>query len=96
MSQPQSEYLVFVDESGSPTMGNVDPQYPLFVLAFLIVKKSDYVAHITPAPYWLVGIAARTAQPGFRRGKAEVACEERAGRWMGTKMFSVTPKNKRP
>ena len=49
MSHPQSEYLVFVDESGSPTMGNVDPQYPLFVLAFFIVKKSDYVAHITPA-----------------------------------------------
>ena len=49
MSRPQSEYLVFVDESGSPSMGNVDPQYPLFVLAFFIVKKSDYVAHITPA-----------------------------------------------
>lgn len=49
MSNLKSEYLVFVDESGSPTMGNIDPQYPLFVLAFFIVKKSDYVAHITPA-----------------------------------------------
>ncbi|MDH4234976.1 MAG: DUF3800 domain-containing protein [Gallionella sp.] len=49
MSKLQSEYLVFVDESGSHTMGNIDPQYPLFVLAFFIVKKSDYVAHITPA-----------------------------------------------
>lgn len=49
MSQPQSEYLVFVDESGSPTMGTIDPQYPLFVLAFLIVRKTDYVSHITPA-----------------------------------------------
>lgn len=46
---PQSEYLVFVDESGSPTMGNIDPQYPLFVLAFFIVRKSDSVGHITPA-----------------------------------------------
>lgn len=45
----KSEYLVFVDESGSPTMGNIDPQYPLFVLAFFIVKKSDYATHITPA-----------------------------------------------
>lgn len=49
MNHPQSEYLVFVDESGSPTMGNIDPLYPLFVLAFFIVRKSDYVAHITPA-----------------------------------------------
>lgn len=49
MSAPLSEYLVFVDESGSPTMGKIDPQYPLFVLAFFIVKKNDYVAHITPA-----------------------------------------------
>ena len=49
MSNLQSEYLVFVDESGSPTMGNIDPQYPLFVLAFFIVKKNDYVGHITPA-----------------------------------------------
>ena len=49
MSNLKSEYLVFVDESGSHTMGNVDLQYPLFVLAFFIVKKSDYVAHITPA-----------------------------------------------
>lgn len=49
MGKFQSEYLVFVDESGSHTMGNIDPQYPLFVLAFFIVKKSDYVAHITPA-----------------------------------------------
>ena len=49
MSNAKSEYLVFVDESGSPGMGNIDPQYPLFVLAFFIVKKSDYVSKITPA-----------------------------------------------
>lgn len=49
MSQPQSDFLVFVDESGSPGLGNIDPQYPLFVLAFFIVKKSDYVEQITPA-----------------------------------------------
>ena len=44
-----SEYMVFVDESGSPSMGNIDPNYPLFVLAFLIVKKDDYVSSLTPA-----------------------------------------------
>jgi Protein of unknown function (DUF3800) len=45
-----SEYLVFVDESGSPSMGgHIDPQYPLFVLAFLIVKKVDYIYGVSPA-----------------------------------------------
>jgi Protein of unknown function (DUF3800) len=42
-------YMVFVDESGSPGMGNIDPHYPLFVLAFFIVKKSDYSTHIATA-----------------------------------------------
>ena len=49
MATRLSEYLVFVDESGSPSMGNIDPEYPLFVLAFLIVKKADYVSTVTPA-----------------------------------------------
>ncbi len=51
MSNPNySDYLVFVDESGSPHMGGeIDPQYPLFVLAFLIVKKSDYIEKVCPA-----------------------------------------------
>jgi len=49
VSAVRSDYLVFVDESGSPGMGNIDPQYPLFVLAFFIVKKNDYASHITPA-----------------------------------------------
>lgn len=50
MNQAFSDYLVFVDESGSPSMGgNIDPQYPLFVLAFLLVKKSDYAQVVCPA-----------------------------------------------
>lgn len=45
-----SDYLIFVDESGSPSMGgSIDPQYPLFVLAFLLVKKSDYAQVVCPA-----------------------------------------------
>ncbi|NDP57745.1 MAG: DUF3800 domain-containing protein [Oxalobacteraceae bacterium] len=43
-----SDYLVFVDESGSPTLGNIDPDYPVLVLAFLIVRKHDYSTHIVP------------------------------------------------
>lgn len=44
-----SDYLVFVDESGSPTMGNVDPDFPLLVLAFMIVRKDEYLRDIVPS-----------------------------------------------
>jgi hypothetical protein len=50
MTPAFSDYLVFVDESGSPSMGgHIDPQYPLFVLAFLLVRKSDYAQSVCPA-----------------------------------------------
>lgn len=48
-SKAFSDYLVFVDESGSPAMGNIDPDYPLLVLAFMIVRKDMYLAEIVPA-----------------------------------------------
>lgn len=48
-SKKFSDYLVFVDESGSPTLGNIDPDYPILVLAFLIVRKTDYQTEIVPA-----------------------------------------------
>ncbi len=44
-----SDYLVFVDESGSPAMGNIDPDFPLLVLAFMVVRKDQYLAEIVPA-----------------------------------------------
>jgi len=44
-----SDYLVFVDESGSPSLGNVDPDFPLLVLAFMIVRKDQYLSQIVPA-----------------------------------------------
>ncbi len=50
MNQVFNDYLIFADESGSPSMGgNIDPQYPLFVLAFLLVKKADYAQVVCPA-----------------------------------------------
>lgn len=56
MAQPEqftdqkfSEYLVFVDESGGPTLKEIDPNFPLLVLAFLIAKKADYVGAVCPA-----------------------------------------------
>jgi Protein of unknown function (DUF3800) len=44
-----SDYIVFVDESGSPTLSPMDPDYPIFVLAFCIVNKWAYVNLIKPA-----------------------------------------------
>ena len=44
-----SDYLVFVDESGSPSLGNIDPDFPLLVLAFMIVRKDRYLREIVPA-----------------------------------------------
>ena len=48
-TKPFSDYLVFVDESGSPTLGNIDPDFPLLVLAFMIVRKDTYLRDIVPA-----------------------------------------------
>ncbi len=44
-----SDYIVFVDESGSASLSGVDPDFPLFVLAFIIVRKEVYSREIVPA-----------------------------------------------
>ena len=44
-----SDYIVFVDESGSPTLSPVDPHYPIFVLIFCVVAKQVYAEKIQPA-----------------------------------------------
>jgi hypothetical protein len=43
-----SNYLVFVDESGDHGLRNIDPAYPVFVLAFCVLAKEDYVSRVTP------------------------------------------------
>jgi hypothetical protein len=48
-AKPFSDYLVFVDESGSPSMGRIDPDFPLLVLAFMIVRKDEYAQQVVPA-----------------------------------------------
>ncbi|CAJ2866415.1 DUF3800 domain-containing protein [Burkholderia pseudomallei] len=47
--QKYSDYIVFVDESGSPSLGNIDPDFPLLVLAFMIIRKDQYMKEIVPA-----------------------------------------------
>jgi len=43
-----SDYLVFVDESGDHNLTQIDPQFPVFVLLFAILRKDDYVNRVCP------------------------------------------------
>ena len=44
-----SDFFVFVDESGDHGMVSIDPQFPVFALVFVIIKKIDYIQKILPA-----------------------------------------------
>lgn len=46
---PHSDYIVFVDESGDHSLESVNPDYPIFVLAFCILPTAACVDQITPA-----------------------------------------------
>ena len=37
-----SEYIIFVDESGTPMTTKIDEDFPIFSLQFLVIKKADY------------------------------------------------------
>jgi hypothetical protein len=44
-----SKYIVYVDESGDHSLQSIDPQYPVFVLAFCVFHKRYYSEVIVPA-----------------------------------------------
>lgn len=44
-----SDYIIFADESGSPVLEGVDPDYPVFVLVFVLVRKDVYANTLVPA-----------------------------------------------
>ncbi|ALP53302.1 hypothetical protein Tel_09110 [Candidatus Tenderia electrophaga] len=44
-----SDYIVYVDESGDHSLTSIDPEYPVFVLAFCIFHKRHYAEAIVPA-----------------------------------------------
>ncbi len=44
-----SDFIIYADESGDHGLVNVDPQFPVFCLALIIIKKSDYIDQIVPA-----------------------------------------------
>lgn len=43
------DYIIFVDESGDHGLASIDPNYPMFVLAFCIFEKRTYAEEIAPA-----------------------------------------------
>jgi hypothetical protein len=44
-----SDYIVYVDESGDHGLESMDPQYPIFVLAFCIFEKRAFAETVVPA-----------------------------------------------
>lgn len=44
-----SDYVVYVDESGDHSLTSVNPQNPVFVLAFCVIEKSAYYNTVVPA-----------------------------------------------
>lgn len=44
-----SKYIVYVDESGDHSLQSIDPEYPVFVLAFCVFFKRHYSEVIVPA-----------------------------------------------
>ena len=45
----QSDYIVYVDESGDHSLQSINPEYPVFVLAFCIFSIQAYVLLVAPA-----------------------------------------------
>lgn len=44
-----SNFIVYVDESGDHGIQNLDPNYPMFVLAFCVFYKRHYCEKVVPA-----------------------------------------------
>ena len=44
-----SDYIVYVDESGSVDMLNNDPDFPVFVLSFCVFHKKYYTSTVVKA-----------------------------------------------
>lgn len=49
MADTFSDYIVFVDESGDHGLESIDSNYPIFVLAFCVFKKTHYLHELIPA-----------------------------------------------
>lgn len=47
--KPFSRYVVYVDESGDHGLERIDPNYPVFTLAFCIFHKNHYAQRVVPS-----------------------------------------------
>lgn len=43
------DYIVYADESGDHGLKRSDPEFPVFCLAFVVVKKTDYIEQLVPS-----------------------------------------------
>jgi len=54
-----SEYIAFLDECGDHTLELIDKDFPLFLLATVVMRRADYVEKVVPAitrlklKYWV-------------------------------------------
>lgn len=73
-----SEYIIFADESGDHGMTSINPENPVFVLAFCIFKKADYSSIVKQAitqlkfDFWGHDLAILHSHE-IRRAKGEFA-----------------------
>jgi Protein of unknown function (DUF3800) len=44
-----SDFIVYVDESGDHSLSKIDQTYPVFVLAFCVFYKNNYINNVIPA-----------------------------------------------
>ena len=44
-----SKFIVYADESGDHGIVGIDPNYPIFVLIFCVMRKEEYVNSVVPA-----------------------------------------------
>ncbi|WP_373067486.1 DUF3800 domain-containing protein [Thioalkalivibrio sp.] len=47
-SRQFSDYIVYVDESGDHGLRHINPEYPVFVLAFCLLHKQMYLEQVVP------------------------------------------------
>lgn len=44
-----SDYIIFADESGDHGLTSINPENPIFVLAFCIFRKEEYISVVKQA-----------------------------------------------
>ena len=44
-----SDFIVYADESGDHGLSGIDLQFPVFALAFCVMRKTEYIARVVPA-----------------------------------------------